>query len=683
MPPYWTYYRRRRWNQRRRRPWFRARRPRKTFRRKWRRYSNRRYTRKVKKFKTFKKKKLKLTLKVFQPKSIRFCKIVGYKCLFQGSLKRSNHNYIQYIYSTVPPNYPGGGGWSLLVFNLSSLYEDFSHLQNYWTQTNNFLPLCRYLGCKFKFYQSTNTDYVVNYDTCWPMVDGIYTHANSSPLRMIQHKQKILIPSTQTKKRRKPYKVARIKPPSQMTNNWYFQSDLCNTNLVMITATAVNLTEPFATSTSLSNNITVTCLSPYIFQNTNFQHFSRTEGYWAKKYNEEKLFLYSSITPMPHTFTNAENVKQWFKQLTPLINTKEYRAGAMMSVIMQSGQDKMENWGNPFYFRYLHHEGTEPENTIYLINKNTSSMKTFIESITSTTLPTTLKITEVTTPQIYFLRYNPEKDTGQDNIIYLVKNDDDNTWEPPENNNLKFDGFPLFTLLWGWTDWVKKAKLITNLDVNSILVIKTKMFSETLPYYILIDKDFIEGEDPYTPNHTEQSNTPSYYNSQNWFPRLQYQEQNIQNICDTGPAAPKSIHEEYIQAYCKYTFYFKWGGCPKQLPKVIDPCSQSKWPTPHNFNGRPEITNPKESPETQIYSFDWTKDYVNKTAIERVGNYTKTDKPMFSITDSNNNPQAITTQTKETQKTQEKKNYQQLLQQLKQQQMVLNLKLQLKDKLCQ
>ncbi len=53
-----------------------------------------------------------------------------------------------------------------------------------------FMPLVRYLGCKFKFYQSSNTDYIVNYDNCWPMVDGMYTHANSSPLRMIQHKNK-------------------------------------------------------------------------------------------------------------------------------------------------------------------------------------------------------------------------------------------------------------------------------------------------------------------------------------------------------------------------------------------------------------------------------------------------------------------------------------------------------------
>lgn len=374
--------------------------------------------------------------------------------MFQGSFERTQHNYIQYIYSAVPQHYPGGGGWSLLVFSLGSLYEDFQHLQNYWSKSNVMLPLARYLGCKFKFYQSTMTDYIVNYDNCWPMLDGQYTHANSSPLRMIQHKNKIVVPSTQTQKRKRPYKKCFIKPPAQMTNNWYFQQDICNLNLVMLTATAVNLTEPFAPSTALSNNITVTCLSPYIFQNTNFQHFSVTEGYWAKKVNNEKYFIYSSHTTLPNSFPSKEQKMTWLKQLTPLTNTKEYKAGSAMDYIIQNG-DTPANWGNPFYYIYLHYANTEKETDLYLLNMSTSSLKTYIQTDTNATLGN-LKISQITGPQIYVMRYNPEKDTGKDNQVYLVKNDSENSLEPPENVNLSFDGFPLFTLLWGWTDWVKR-----------------------------------------------------------------------------------------------------------------------------------------------------------------------------------------------------------------------------------
>lgn len=674
MPPYRRYYQRRRfWK--RRRPWFSRRRTRKTFRRKW--WRKRRRPRKVKTFKRLKKKKLKLSLQVFQPKSINFCKIVGYKCLFQGSFERTQHNYIQYVYSTVPPHYPGGGGWSLLVFSLGSLYEDFQHLQNYWSKSNVMLPLARYLGCKFKFYQSTMTDYIVNYDNCWPMVDGIYTHANSSPLRMIQHKRKIVVPSTQTQKRKRPYKKVFIKPPAQMTNNWYFQQDICNLNLLMLTATAVNLTEPFATSTALSNNITLTCISTLIFQNTNFQHFSRTEGYWAKKYQNEKLFLYANHSHLPPSFSDANHQKTWFQSLIPLTNTKHYQAGATMSYIMQEGKDTAENWGNPFYYRYLYYANSEKEYSVYFINKNTSSLKTYINAITTNTLKD-IKVVEVTTPQIYVLRYNPEKDTGKDNIAYLVKNDDEYTYDPPANNNLKFDGFPLFTLLWGWTDWVKKTKIITNIDVNTFLVVQTKQFSEQLPYYVFIDKDFIDGEDPYTPNLNEISHTPTYYNAQNWYPRLQYQEQNIQAICNSGPAAPRSIHDAYLQAYCKYSFYFKWGGCPKQLPQVSDPCSQPKWPTANNINTTIEITNPNEPPQTGLYQFDWNEDYVTKSALQRIAKYTRPDKSIFSITESRNDPQAQTTQTTPQKEAKESKNLLKQLQQLRKYRTLLELKLKTK-----
>ena len=223
MPPYWNsrtryrrrYYRRNRWPKRRR--------PRKAFRRRW--YIRRRAFKpkyKVKRFKIH-KKKTKLTVKQFQPKAIRKCKIVGYKCLFQGGIDRANNNFIQWVYSYINEDEPGGGGWSLLVFSLDSLFEDYNHLENIWTSSNAGLPLVRYLGCSFTLYQSEETDYIFMYDNCWPMTDTIYKHADSAPFRMLQHKNKIVVPSTRNKRKRRPYKKVFIKPPAQMTNKWYFQ----------------------------------------------------------------------------------------------------------------------------------------------------------------------------------------------------------------------------------------------------------------------------------------------------------------------------------------------------------------------------------------------------------------------------------------------------------------------------
>lgn len=163
-----AYYRKTRFFRRRyhqkRRPWIFRRRTRNPFQRKyWRRKRKRRTNYKVKKFR-FSKKKKTILLKQFQPYTTQRCKVLGYKCLFQGGPDRTNNNYIQYVYSTIPEKQPGGGGWSLLVFSLDSLYEDYKHLENVWTVSNAALPLIRYRGCQFKFYQTEETDYVVTYD---------------------------------------------------------------------------------------------------------------------------------------------------------------------------------------------------------------------------------------------------------------------------------------------------------------------------------------------------------------------------------------------------------------------------------------------------------------------------------------------------------------------------------------
>ncbi len=187
MPPYRKRFYRNYYQRRRRR--FRYRRPRNTFRRRWRLKRTNRRHRKVKKRKFF-RKKLKITVQQFQPSRIRKCKIIGTRCLFQGSPLRTSNNYTDYANSVTPKHVPGGGGWSIQTFTLENLFDDFQRLKNIWTESNAGLPLVRYLGCSFKFYQSAETDYLVHYDRCWPMVDTPYTHADSSPPGMFLKKKK-------------------------------------------------------------------------------------------------------------------------------------------------------------------------------------------------------------------------------------------------------------------------------------------------------------------------------------------------------------------------------------------------------------------------------------------------------------------------------------------------------------
>lgn len=666
MPPYRTYWQRNYWQRRRRRRnWFSRRRAGRPFQR--RRYQRRRKRRpyKVKKRK-YKLKKTKLILRQFQPQTINRCKIVGYKCLFQGSPDRSSKNYIQYIYSIVPPFWPGGGGWSLLVFSLESLFEDYNHLQNIWTRSNAGLPLVRYLGSRFKFYQSADTDYVVSYDRCWPMVDTQHTHADSCPSRMIQKRHKIVIPSIKTRRRRKPYKTKFIKPPTQMQNKWYFQRDICKIPLLMLTSTAVDLRYPFCAPEAKSNCITIRCLSTFLFQNPDFAHYPQTTGYWPKKgNNNEKLYLYAS--PQRKAQFKNEDIKN----LIPLLNTKNYQPGTPIGNTEYTDNEK--HWGNPFYYAYINDTKTDPTYYLYLSKDHPSTIKTQNYN------PANLTFTEVTGPTIYDVRYNPEKDTGAKNKVYLVSNGSTETISPPENPNYYFDGFPLFILLWSWTDWIKKLKDTPDIDKYQILVIDTDQFDTTLPHYIPIDIDFTEGFDPYTPNkdNPQIPHHPNIYNSLNWHPKLLFQQQMIEKICRSGPACTRPDYNHYLQAYCKYEFFFKWGGCPKQLQKAYDPCLQSKWSTADNLSTRLEITNPQRPPELELYSFDWEKDYVEQKAIERIQYYTEIDETNISLTGNKSNPPPLKkVQEKDTSAEKEEKTLYKQLCQLRQRRLLLELQLQ-------
>lgn len=667
MPAYWKNKYRRRNYRRYRQPRNYRRRIRKAFRRRWWR-RRKHFWYKVKNLKRYKKyKKTKISLKVFQPRKVNKCKVKGYKCLFQGSTKRLSHNYIQGIYAQTPEFYPFGGGWSLLVYSLDSLFEDYNHLENIWTRSNVALPLVRYTGCKIKLYQSLNCDYVFMYDNCWPLVDTIHKHADSSPSRILQQTHKYIIPSTKTQKRKKPYKTVRIKPPPQMTNNWYFSHDLHKLPLLMTTTTAVSLTTPFNNQYKDSPNVTLHCLNPLLFQNPNFQHFNQTNGYnpkWLPQGTLSKpIYLYASLENIPTIIT-----KDFVKQLTFLGNTKENQEGKTIEQIAANNQfteNTKKNWGNPFHHRYIE----KGEDTSYIIIFSFSTVVDLVNKVkTNVNDYKDINFTQITGPMTYTITYNAAKDAGFKNKAYFIPTIDQNNLNPTDNENIQLSGFPLHILLWGWTDWLKKLKLASNPENDYLLVIETDMFDEKLDKYILLDYDFIEGRDPYQTTENYQTN---YYNKNNWFPNLRYQNQSIEKICQTNPGTCKPDANNYIEAYCKYTFYFKWGGCPKQLEKPYDPSLQPIWNTANNICPRPEIQDPSSRAESELYYWDWHKDFVSQNAITRIKEFT-TISPTLLTTESKSEPPPQT-QKKTTQK-EKKETMQQLLQLFRKQQLLQQLK---------
>lgn len=644
MPYRWKRKSYRRYRQRR--PWFPSWRTRKFVQRRWKRKTYRRRRQKVKRKRFFFKKK-KIVIKQFNPKSRRKCKIIGTKCIIQGSPLRCHHNFIQYYNSKVPEKFPGGGGWSQLIFTLDSLYDDFLKLQNVWTKTNCTLPLARYKGCTMKFYQTNYIDYIVVYDICWPMVDTYLSHADSSPASMYLKKNKICVPSRQTQQKKKPYKKVFIQPPSQMYNKWYFQQDICKTPLLMITTTATSFTNPYCSPKAENNNITVKCINPTIFQNLNFKDYPKTQGYWCKlatlehEDRQQPMYLYAVRSPtnlVKQTELNNKNINT--VGLICLCNSNTYQLG---QEIKNSGYENNEKfWGNPLYHDIIHQDTY----TIYLSLMTPTEAYQLSQNATQNK---TYYLTKVVEPIIYTLRYNPETDKGLKNKAWIIKTNEYNNTNQPENINLTLEGFPLYILFWGWTDWIKKTGLIQSLDDNGIVVFNTDQFNIQLPLYIVIDTDFLEGFDPYVEHsHDGTVTLPSDYSQKHWYPKLKFQDQTLEKICMSGPGCPRLNNKEYMQAFVKYKFHFTWGGCPKQLDKACNPCSQPKWTTPDNIPGRLEIQDPNTNPLTELYKWDWDGDYVTREAIQRIQESTKTDTKNF-ISTANKNTSRPTLQTQETQ----------------------------------
>nr|UGV38655.1 MAG: ORF1 [TTV-like mini virus] len=584
MPYYWR--RRQRWRKRYYPRRFRTWRTRPLVFRTWRNRRRRRkpYRRRVRK-RLFKRKLQAIRLKQFQPDVIRRCTVSGIICLFQGSPERANHNYVQYIYGYVPVNGPGGGGWTLMIESLSSLWEDWQHLKNVWSTSNAGLPLVRYRGATLTFFQSPYTDYIVKVHRCYPMTDTKYTHADSAPSRMLIKKKTIKVPSLETRKKRRPYKKIRVPPPAQMENKWYFQKDICDIPLLMIQATAVDFRYPFAPSSAQSNNVTLLCLNITLFQNSNFDNPSITQGYFPKP----GTYLYST------TSRSVSTPNQLTKDnLIYLGNTKDYTLG-------KNSEDKFADWGNPFMPEYIHGEKPVFTNQVKVNKDNFDQNKD--------------KFHLLEEDYFFWVRYNPEKDTGDANTVFLQNNYVQTNWHRPENPNLIMEGFPLYDMLWGFTDWERKLHDTQDIDNKYIVVIQTQQFDDKKGYYVLIDPHFKDGKNPY--------DTPlTNYNKSHWNICSRIQEKPINDICLSGPGSPKPPYGNYMQAKMHYKFYFNWGGCPKTLEKPYDPCSQPTWNIPRNLNEGIQIQNPETQPQTELQKWDWRRDYITPKAIERISSYT-------------------------------------------------------------
>lgn len=662
-------YRRQRWRKTYRKRWFRPglRRPRNTFRRRQR-------TR-VRRKKLFTKRKKKaLLLKQWQPELIRTCKIKGNFTLFSSNFDTLSNNYPQYRDSWVPQHFPSGGGWGIFVFNLGALFQEFLRVRNWWTYSNVNLPLVRYVKCKLTFYRDANADYVVYYTRNSPMTDNEYEHADACPNRMLMKHRKIIVTSLK-RKHRKPYIRKTILPPKLLVNRWFFQRDMVNTNLFMLTATAVSLDHFDRPPYSLTNTIYLKTLNPKVFLSLNYHRTNTTEPYHPKP----SYYLWATDK---HLNNSVDDIFKDIK-IQDLIFLGEAERLVTGEKITNSNRNTYATdkkyWGNIFHKHYL--TGN------YLILVSNVQPSNIVSATTNITqqIPKE-KFTPMSEPILQTVAYNPEIDTGKDTEVYFLPNFSNNSdWSAPNNDQLRFSGFPLWMLLWGWADWQKKLALINQIDEHYILIVNSPYFNPNLKTFMFLDENFIENMPVYSDPHPDQiEEHPLLSDQLSWHPKFKYQKKSINLICSTCPGSYKFSVNESINAHMHYVFYFKWGGSPSTMETIANPEKQPKYTTPGNIPTGLQIQNPATDPASMLHNFDIRRYTLTQKATERLTKHPIIDDPLPIFTEPAFNPEPppktekdiLETIIQAQQSEKEAENKLQLLRKLKLQQQQLQLKLQ-------
>lgn len=549
--------------------------------------------------------------------------------MFMCTNERLGNNLNCYLESTAPHKMPGGGGFSICNFTLNMLYEDHLIAKNWWTTGNENMPLIRYLYCKITCYREENVDWLFCYNNSYPINATKLTYMSTHPQAMILNKHTKIITCRRNNRHKKPYKRIFIKPPTQMQNTWYFQKDLAFMPLLQTFTTCCSLDRMFLNSNSISTTTGFISLDTNGWKSHNFPR-QTTQPY--EPVNNQLLFgMYNGeheltkiqigeLTLLGDTYNNTDGTP--FKDV-------DIQAKGTQSQFQQKLQKAKQNsgyWGNPFNKKYFYGD----QRIIYSI----VPWDTIVNTYTNETDTLKSQHFKFQTQDWVDCRYNPFKDKGQGNKIYLVNTDSGphlDDWTPPTDEDIVTENIPIWLGLWGYLDFQRKCNTTTTVDTHRILVIKSPyIVPNTLTYFVPLDETFLHGLSPYQ-DHLIPSD---YYG---WHPKVRFQVQSINKLTISGPLTAKLPNEISVEGHIKYDFYFKVGGQPAPMSILTAPDKQPKWITPNNPNNliqNTSLQNPSTPFEYTLYNFDERRGQITKKAAQRITTHKETESSLLPITDT-------------------------------------------------
>nr|UHM26462.1 MAG: ORF1 [Torque teno midi virus] len=569
--PFWWRRRRKNWYGRWRRPRYlrkyKRRRRRRFTRRRNRKTSRRRRRRRYK----VRKKKQKIPVFQWQPDSIRKCHIKGNGILVLGCEGTQMYCYTTEKMKYVPPKVPYGGSFGVERLTLKYLYEEYTFHNNIWTATNLYKDLCRYLYVRFTFYRHPETDFIVAYNRQPPFDINKFTFPSKHPHLMLLEKHKKIILSKSSKPTGK-YKVKMlVKPPKQMITKWFFTKEFSEYTLLLLSAAALNLRYSYLSASNENLLVNIISLNPMFYQHTNWAATGHSTNY------------YQPYTNVPSTLKYVVKTKQGTEQ-TLTISDKAFTTEGALSY--ENG------WFNPSFLK-----------SIRLENKGT------LQAVNN----------------MIYGRYNPTKDKGPGNKIYIISIVADH-WEPPTVDKMVLlEDLPLWLGVYGYLSYLKTVKpgdwLATSLVVLESDAIYAWSMVGAGKRWAPIDSSYLDGK--------RQWDQPiSTTDKTKWYPNYTWQLKTLNAIVESGPFVPQYSEEKYSTWELKYhyDFVFKWGGPAMPEQEVKNPQDLKVYDVPDTQLGRIQICNPaKQATETIFHPWDFRRGLIKEKALKRMCQHLETD----------------------------------------------------------
>nr|UHM27278.1 MAG: ORF1 [Torque teno midi virus] len=568
------------WWRRRRKPWygrwwnrrrFQTKNRRKYRRRRFTRRRNRRpYRRRRKRKYKVRRKRARLTVKQWQPDSIRNCKIRGLGVLVLGAEGTQMDCYTVEKAKYIPPKVPWGGGFGLENHTLKFLYEEYTFTNNIWTASNIGKELCRYLKCKVTIFRHPDTDFIVKFDRQPPHRLDKYTFIRCHPQQLLLEKHKKVILSLSSKPTGKYKKSFIIKPPKQMITKWFFTKEFSEASLFLLTGAAANFRYSHLSGKNQNMQTSIYSLNTDFFK---LPDWAATKQTWYHPYG---------LVPMPTYYIPRNSItKKEINYNDQTTAEKKYLA----SINHDTGWFKSE----------------------FLFAKQVDRSGTL----------------QATTPLIIG-RYNPEIDNGKGNEVYIISIHQ-TSWGMPADKLIYWTDMPLWMCLYGLYSYIKQMKTEEFLDTHVVVIVSKAIYCYpqigSCTRYCPIDFDYLSGKLPYDQTLTDRQKTY-------WYPTMRWQKKTLNAIVESGPFIPQYSEETYSTWELKYEylFYFKWGGPYTDEPQIKNPEELDTYDVPDKMPKTIQIQNPtKQSPESMLHPWDWRRGIIKKKALKRMYDHLQID----------------------------------------------------------